>query len=99
MWNKIIIHKFECVTCVRLYSSVAEHWSRKPGVGSSILPGGSFFFFFLADGFLALLILLDCNCYGQSLTGQRFSAFCVNNKRTFTLPQLQLAVQRIYHVP
>ncbi len=24
----------------RLYSSVAEHWSCKPGVGSSILPGG-----------------------------------------------------------
>ena len=29
-----------------LYSSVVEHWSRKPGVGSSILPGGSFFFSF-----------------------------------------------------
>ena len=28
-----------------LYSSVAEHWSCKPGVESSILSGGSFFTF------------------------------------------------------
>lgn len=27
-----------------LYSSVAEHWSCKPGVESSILSGGSSFF-------------------------------------------------------
>ena len=27
----------------RLCSSVAEHWSRKPGVVSSILTGGTFF--------------------------------------------------------
>jgi hypothetical protein len=31
-----------------LYSSVAEHWSCKPGVESSILSGGSVIFFFSA---------------------------------------------------
>ena len=32
---------------IGLFSSVAEHWSRKPGVVSSILTGGNQFFFFL----------------------------------------------------
>ena len=87
---------------LRVFASIAQWQStglvnQGSGVRSSL--GANFFFFFLLTVFLALLILLDCNCYGQSLTGQRFSVFCVNNKRTFTLPQLQLAVQRIYHVP
>ena len=45
-----------CRAC--LYSSAAEHWSRKPGVRSSILLGGClpfFLFFFFAFRFTLLL--------------------------------------------
>ena len=38
-----------CRAC--LYSSAAEHWSRKPGVRSSILLGGCLSFFFFAFRF------------------------------------------------
>ena len=36
---------------VSLFSSVVEHWSRKPGVVSSILTGGSRKSFFITNHF------------------------------------------------
>ena len=43
-----------------LFSSVAEHWSRKPGVVSSTLTGGNFLKFFLKQSYQkASLFLFD----------------------------------------
>ena len=40
--NSLVLNILQLLLYQCLYSSVAEHWSCKPGVESSILSGGSF---------------------------------------------------------
>ena len=53
--NKVSLIKYskcERINCVASIAQWLEHWSCKPGVGSSNLPGGLLFAFFLPSPFI-----------------------------------------------
>ena len=79
------IAKFSASCRACLYSSAAEHWSRKPGVRSSILLGGCspFFFFslpfyiFLLPNYLFLIPWIYIYFFFAQLKKKHFEEVCI----------------------
>ena len=65
---RIFKHMFQKACLRSLYSSVAEHWSCKPGVESSILSGGIAFFFFIVTYYYHYYYFLFTNTRRKSFT-------------------------------